>query len=159
MKKAIAALASGLIVAFSLVSCAPSTPQARIQQHPQKFEALSTKHRSLVQQGLITRGMNPDAVYLAWGSPARSFKGSKKGKDTERWDYAGSRPVYGTSFYGGYGLGYGYGPGVYGPYSPYGRYGDPAFAYGIGPEVAYVPYRLASVWFISGKVDSWERAQ
>lgn len=151
MKKAIAALATGLIVACSLVSCAPSTPQARIQQHPQKFEALGTKHRSLVQQGLITRGMNPDAVYLAWGSPARSFKGSKKGKDTERWDYAGSRPVYGTRFYGGYGLGYGYGP--------YGRYGNPAFAYGIGPEVAYVPYRIASVWFISGKVDSWERAQ
>ena len=152
MKKIFCILAAGL----ALVSCVPSTPQTRIQQSPQKFDALSEKHRSLVEKGQITRGMNADAVYLAWGHPSRVLQGSKKGRATERWDYAGSRPVYGTSFYGGYGLGYGYGRG---PYGPYGHYGNPAYAYGMGPEVAYVPYRIASVWFIDNLVDSWERAR
>lgn len=146
MKKILLALSAGLLFA----SCAPSTPQARIQQSPQKFEALSGKHRSLVQQGQITRGMTPDAVYLAWGYPSRTFQGSKDGKSTERWDYAGSRPVYTNSFYGSYGYGHH-------PYGPYGRHGYSGF--GFGPEVAYIPYRIASVWFINNRVDSWERAR
>ena len=31
--------------------------------------------------------------------------------------------------------------------------------FGVGPEVAYVPYRVGSVWFINHRVDSWERAR
>lgn len=140
---------SAILLGACLASCMPSTPQARIQQNPQKFEALSAKHQELVRQGQITRGMSTDAVYLAWGRPSASFQGSKGGKATERWDYAGSRPVYSTSFYGGYGYGY---------YSPYGPYRHPAY-YGFGPEVAYIPYRIASVWFLDQRVDSWERAR
>lgn len=136
------------VIACFAASCAPSTPQARIQRDPAKFDALPAKHRELVQQGQITRGMTRDAVYIAWGSPSRSFFGSKNGKTTERWDYAGSRPVYVDSFYGGYGYGF----------SPYGPYRSQAY-YGFGPEVAYVPYRIASVWFIENRVDSWERAR
>jgi hypothetical protein len=131
-------------------SCAPSTPQARIQRHPEKFAALGENHRALVEQGQLARGMSTDAVYLAWGAPAGVFQGSKAGKSTERWDYVGSRPVYSTAFYGGYG---------YGPYGPYGRYGYSNFGYGFGPDVAYVPYRIASVWFVNSRVDSWERAR
>ena len=141
MKKAIAAIFVGL----SIVSCVPSTPQTRIQQNPQKFDALGEKHQALVQQGQITRGMTTDAVYLAWGGPSAVFQGSKNGKTSERWDYAGSRPVYVTNYLGSYGYGYG----------GYGRYGY----YAMGPEVAYVPYRLASVWFLNNRVDSWERAR
>jgi hypothetical protein len=143
MKNAIIAACSALLMA----ACAPSTPQTRIQQEPQKFEALSSKHRELVQQGQIERGMTPDAVYLAWGPPARTFQGSKNGRFTERWDYAGTRPVYTNNFYGSYGR-------YYGPYRRYGYYGM-----GWGPEVAYIPYRIGSVWFINNKVDSWERAR
>ena len=80
------------------------------------------------------------------------FQGSKNGKTTERWDYAGSRPVTVTNFYGGYGYGYG-------PYGPYGRYGYSGLGFGMGPEIAYVPYRIASVWFVNHRVDSWERAR
>lgn len=145
MKNIFAAMAAG----FFLASCVPSTPQARIQQHPEKFQALGQNHQSLVQQGQIARGMNADAVYLAWGAPAETFQGSKDGKSTERWDYAGSRPVYSTNFYGAYGYGYG----------PYGRRGYSGYGLGYGPEVAYIPFRLASVWFVNSRVDSWERAR
>lgn len=139
-------MSAGLFIA----SCAPSTPQTRIQQNPGKFEALDTKQRSLVEQGHISRGMPQDAVHLAWGRPSRVFQGSKDGKLTERWDYAGSRPVYYTNFYGSYG-------GYCGPYRRHGYYGG--YGLGFGPEVAYIPYRIASVWFINGRVDSWERAR
>jgi hypothetical protein len=148
MKKLLPALFAGLLLA----SCAPSTPQARIQQEPQKFAALGENHRKLVEQGQVARGMSPDAVYLAWGRPSGIFQGSKSGKATERWDYAGSRPVYVTNFYGGYGYGYG-------PYGRYGHHGYSGFGYGFGPEVAYIPYRVASVWFLNHRVDSWERAR
>jgi hypothetical protein len=140
---------SALSAALLLVSCVPSTPQSRIQREPGKFAALSEKHQSLVQQGQISRGMTPDAVYLAWGGPARIFQGSKNGNPTERWDYAGSQPVYLTGFYGSYG----------GPYGHYGHYGYSGLGFGLGPEVAYIPYRIASVWFLNSRVDSWERAK
>ena len=74
MKKFLATLSCVLL----LVSCVPSTPQTRIQQSPQKFEALGEKHRALVQQGQITRGMSPDAVYLAWGAPSSHLPRLKK---------------------------------------------------------------------------------
>lgn len=142
----IAAMSTGLLLA----SCAPSTPQTRIQREPGKYEALSQKQRSLVEQGQISRGMPQDAVYLAWGAPSRVFQGSKEDKLTERWDYAGSRPVYYSNFYGSYGS-------FYGPYRGHGYYHG--YGIGFGPEVAYIPYRIASVWFINGRVDSWERAR
>ena len=143
MKKLLFALSAGVL----FTSCAPSTPQTRIQQQPQKFEALGPKHRQLVEKGQIERGMSQDAVYLAWGAPSRTFQGSKNNRLTERWDYSGSRPVYSNTFYGSYGR-------YYGPYRRYGYSGI-----GWGPEVAYIPYRIGSVWFIDNKVDSWERAR
>lgn len=135
-----------------LASCVPSTPQTRIQQNPQKFAALGPKNQTLVQQGQLARGMSPDAVYLAWGAPSANFQGSRDGKTTERWDYAGTRPVPVTNFYGSYGYGYG-------RYGPYGRGGYSGIGFGLGPEIAYIPYRVASVWFVNQRVDSWERAR
>lgn len=129
-----------------LGSCAPMTPQARIEQNPEKFASLSKRDQSLVQQGQITHGMSPDAVALAWGTPSQRFQGFKDQRSTERWDYAGSRPIYSTNFYGSYGYG-GYGPCDH--RAPLG--------YGVGPEIAYIPYRVASVWFVDNRVDSWER--
>ncbi len=141
MKKILPALFASLV--FS--ACAPLTPQARIDRNPQKFASLTRKEQNLVRQGQIAHGMSPAAVEIAWGLPSQRFEGYKDRKSTERWDYAGSKPVYSTSFYGGWG---------YGPYNPYGRYST--LGYGIGPEVVYVPYRIASVWFINNRVDSWE---
>jgi hypothetical protein len=140
MKFFLFALAAGL----ALASCVPSTPQTRIQRYPDKFDALGAEDKSLVQQGTISTGMTADAVYLAWGGPSRVLQGAKNGETTEQWDYAGSRPVYTTSFYGGYGYG------GCGPYRARGYYG-------FAPEVTYIPYRIATVWFLNNRVDSWER--
>ncbi len=134
-----------LLVAVVFASCAPITPQARIEKYPEKFAALSERDKSLVQQGQITRGMSADGVLLAWGRPSQRYEGFKNEKAIERWDYAGSQPVYNSNFYGSYG------------YGPYGRYSG--LGYGVGPEIAYVPTHLASVWFANNRVDSWERAR
>lgn len=147
MKKLIPALLAGLVVS----ACAPSTPQARIDNSPGKFAALSHREQDLVRHGEVSQGMSEDGVLLAWGPPARVFEGSKRSKPASRWDYVGSRPVY-TNFYGG-GLGYGYGG--------YGRsrYGYTTLGVGLGPEVTYIPQRMATVWFESHRVESWERAR
>jgi hypothetical protein len=145
MKKLVTALLACLVLA----SCAPSTPQARITKFPEKFAALGTKEQALVQNGEISRGMSPDAVMLAWGFPNQRFEGSKDSKRTERWDYTSLRPVYATNYFGGFGYGYG----------PYGRYGYSGLGYGLGPDVAYIPDRVASVWFVSNRVDAWERVR
>lgn len=139
-----------LLLSLVFSACAPSTPQARIQKYPEKFAALDPREQALVQQGQIDRQMSMDAVILAWGPPDRRFEGSKDSKMTERWDYIGIFPVYSPPAY----------PfGVYG-YRGYGRYRgycEPGFAVGLSPEIDYVPYRAASVWFIDQRVDSWER--
>ncbi len=137
------------LVSLIFSSCVPSTPQTRIEKNPAKFALLDKKDQNLVRQGQITSGMPPEAVILAWGTPTQRYQGFKNSKLTERWDYAISRPIDITDSYGVYGSGY----------RPYGSWRNPSLGYGIGPEVAYVPYRVASVWFIDQRVDSWERAQ
>jgi len=136
-----------LSLALALVSCVPpATPQTRIGSNHAVFSKLSHEQQQLVRQGKIATGMSADAVYLAWGRPARIFNGSKDGKTRERWDYASNRPTYVQTMSSPY---------YHGPYGSrrYYRYHDPMMM----PEVAYIPYREASVWFLNGKVESWER--
>ncbi len=128
-----------------ITSCAPSTPQTRIQQRPQDFARLSEKHQELVSRGEIAKGMSKDAVALAWGSPSTRIEGLRNGKFSERWDYIGREAVTRNHFFGGYSSG------------RYGPYGYSGYRAGFGPEVTYVPYLQASVWFVSGRVNEWER--
>ncbi len=130
--------------AFLAVSCAPSTPEYRISERPAVFEGLSARDRELVKQGELRKGMERDAVALAWGSPTRRVEGLRDGKDMERWEYQGSRAVVTNNFFGGYRTGY------------YGRYPYSGITGGFGPEVTYVPYRKSTVWFVNGRVDEWE---
>lgn len=130
-------------------ACASSSPQSRIAENPEKFARLSAKHKSLVEEGKIDRGMPKDGVLLAWGTPASRFEGYENRRRTERWDYQGSRPVMTTGFYGGYG---------YYDYWGYGRrYYPYGYRFAVAPEVVYVPYTRASVTFVGDRVDSWER--
>lgn len=147
MKKLFALLAASLLIG----ACAPSTPQARIEANPEKFARLTTTQKSLVQEGKIARGMPKDGVLIAWGTPASRFEGYENRRSTERWSYAGSRPVYTTGFYGGYYDYWGYGYGR--RYSPYG------YRFAVAPEVVYVPYTRATVTFVNDRVDSWERVK
>jgi len=133
------------VVVITLASCAPSSPAGRIDRNPEIYDSLSAKHRDEVRDGRISRGMTYEAVLLAWGRPSQRVEVVGEKGPLVRWDYAGTRPVYNTHFYGSYGRG---------RYGPYGRYSRSAFA--LGPEVTYVPYHRASVWFINGKVDGWE---
>lgn len=124
-----------------LASCAPMTPQARIDQNPQVFAALSSRDQELVRQGQIARGMSPDAVALAWGPPQRQLEGTRGTRRVDRWDYTVLRPVYSSNVFGGYG-----------------RYGHRGYStFGFGPEVAYLPQQIASVWFENNRVEAWER--
>lgn len=142
MKRVLLPLAA---IACLLSACAPVTPEERIAKNPALFESLPAKHRELVRQGEIARGMSPDAVVLAWGAPSRRYAGASSGGSADRWDYFGSQPVYNHNF----GFAHGYGR--------YGRCGYNSFTY--GPEFTYVPYRRATVLFKNQKVDSWERMQ
>lgn len=139
MKRLIPVLAA----ACAIVSCAPATPQGRIDANPKGFAALSAKDQEAARRGQIARGMSPAAVEFAWGPADRRFEGTRQGRHTARWDYAGTEAVYTQS----------YGPAAY----PYGRYRLPAYA--LGPEVTYIPYRIASVWFLDNKVEGWERVR
>jgi hypothetical protein len=137
-----------LILAMS--ACAPSTPQSRIEKFPEKFATLNKKEQALVQQGQIAPGMSKDGVLLAWGFPDQRFEGARDSKVTERWDYATTMPVYSTPlFVGPYG----------GRYGRYWRQGYYDLGYAAVPEIAYIPFRVASVWFVDHKVDAWERVR
>jgi len=149
MKQLVVLLMVGLVAS----SCVPITPQTRIQKHPALYAALSPNERNLVERGELAKGMSRDAVFLAWGAPAMSYEGYHQGKASMRWDYTGARAVYSERFYGVYGYG------GYGGYGYHGHYAHPysAYAYGFAPELAFVPYRRASVWFVNNRVDGWER--
>jgi hypothetical protein len=141
-----------ILTSFILVACVPATPQSRIAKFPDKFAKLNKKEQSLVQQGQIAAGMPRDAVMLAWGFPSRCLEGSQNSKITERWDYSTDVPVYNFGYpYGAYG----YGRVRYGPNYP----NYPDFGLNMTPEIAYIPSRVASVWFIEQRVDAWERVR
>ena len=140
-------LAGAAVIALLAASCAPRTPEYRISQSPATFEKLSEKHKELVRRGDIAKGMNKGAVALAWGDPSGQAEGLRDGKRMERWDYTGTKPVVTNHFFGGYG---------YGDYGPY-RYSG--LGAGFGPQVTYLPYSKASVWFINGLVDEWQRVR
>lgn len=135
-------LLAGAVLA--LASCV-SPIAKRIEHNPAIYQALSEPHKNLVRTGQIAEGMSKPAVFIAWGRPDRSTKGSKGGKSFERWSYSGYDAVHGTS------LGFGYG---------YGGWGGP-FYYDTGlfyqPTVTYVPYERKYVIFINDRVSEWSR--
>ena len=148
MKKLLLIFALG---GFSLLASCTAPVQKRIEHNPQIYSALSERHKAMVAQRKIEEGMSKGAVFIAWGKADRIGKGSKNGKDFERWSYTGfdTVPGYGA---GGYGLGYGYGGGFYGHRYIY----DPLFYY--DPFVT-VPYEAGRVEFTNGKVSAWSVAK
>lgn len=64
-----------------------STPQTRAKERPVAFEKLSLKQQDLVMKGLISEGMNTDAVYIAMGNPSRIASGRMEKNNFMRWIY------------------------------------------------------------------------
>lgn len=137
MKALVAALLSVLVC-----SCAVQNPQTRIEKNRPLFDSLSPKHQDLVAKGEIAEGMPYPAVFLALGNPDRKSRGRREGRDFDRWDYTSLQPVMHNNFHYGY-------------WGGWGRY-HRMHGWGLGQSIEYIPYRSSSVWFMNGKVDSWE---
>ena len=147
MKSPLQVTLLALVAAF-ITSCAPSTPQGRIEKNPDRYGRLSSKDKALVEYGNIAVGMGADAVYLAWGKPNAVWKGEDGKSSTERWTYTRTTPVWSNQFNVGYGGGL--------RRSPYRNYYGYGGFYDYGPTVTYVPYAAGIVHFTNGKVSKWE---
>ena len=130
------------LLSVFVCSCAVQTPQARIERNRPLFDSLTAEQQDLVSKGQIKEGMPAPGVYLALGNPDRKSQGRKDGRNFERWDYTSLQPVMHNHFHYGY----------WGGHRRYRNW----HSYGLGHSIEYIPYRSSSVWFLNGKVDSWE---
>jgi hypothetical protein len=129
---------AALAVSLLLASCV-SPIEGRITRNPELFARLTEAERQNVRIGVVKEGMSKDAVFLAWGRPARVAAGKRDGQTFERWSYLQYEPVY----YSDFNIGWGYGRCRHDPY------------YRVGPSVEYVPVPGRAVEFSNGKVSGY----
>jgi len=154
MMKALPTLALAACALF-MASCT-SPIVKRIEHNQDLYNALSSRHKDLVQRGEIEEGMSKQAVYIAWGRPNRVSKGTEKGKTFERWSFTRYETVPTHSAGIGYGGAYGGYGGYYGPYGGAGFY-DPVIAY--EPFFTYVKYEDKKAVFLNNRVSAWSVVQ
>ena len=129
-------------MASIIAGCATTgNPAKRIERHRPVFDSLPPDHQQLVAGGQIREGMSKDAVYLAWGRPNGTARGSRKGVPFETWTYTEMKPTF-----RGHGLGWHY-AGYYDYYDPMGI--DLMMA------TSYYDLPVARVQFLNNKVISW----
>lgn len=77
-----------VLLVVGLAGCA-TTPEKRIQQNPEAFEALPPDVQENVREGRVEIGYTPETVFLALGAPDR--KTTRRTEDGEReiWIYQG----------------------------------------------------------------------
>ncbi len=149
------------IVSMAFFSCS-STPQKRIAKFPDKFSTLTADDQSLVEQGRIQQGMTKDAVYLAIGKPEQITYGANKSGEYEQWNYNTLTPVVTNNV--SIGVGWGGGPWGWGGVGRrglgrgFGGWGNGFGGWGLGPNIAYVPTRGATVKFTGDSVDEYKFA-
>jgi hypothetical protein len=80
-----------LIGILLIAGCRTSNIASRRVERGQAYENFPRQIQQLVDQGRIQQGMNPDAVYIAWGRPGEVLE--EKTRQTRRtiWVYYGSR--------------------------------------------------------------------
>jgi hypothetical protein len=91
------------IAAGTLIFTGCATTEARISQHPEMYQRLSSRDQSLVSQGQIRPGMTMDAVRLAWGTPDQKIPANVGDGHGETWVYVRyeTPPSYGGPYYYG----------------------------------------------------------
>ena len=91
------------IAAGMLIFTGCATTEARISQHPEIYQRLSSRDQSLVSQGQIRPGMTTDAVWLAWGTPDQKIPANVGDSHGETWVYLRyeTPPSYGGPYYYG----------------------------------------------------------
>lgn len=152
MKNPLTKILGLLTVSLLLSNCASfHSYETRIKKNPSIYQNLSAKDKELTAAGKIRQGMSKEAVFMSWGKPSERREASSSGTLKETWIYKRHQEVVDYNYGVGFGYGYGRGYGRRG-YSNCGYY--PSF-YG-GPSIAYVPYTVAKVVFVNGKVVSWE---
>lgn len=81
---------AGLALAALLsAGCATSTVESRKQERASAYAALPAEMKALVDSGQIRRGMNMDAVYIAWGKPAQVLQQEDQHGASTIWLYEG----------------------------------------------------------------------
>ena len=99
-----------LLPVLLLAGCATkSTVQTRQKERAAAYAALTPEQRGLVDSGQIKAGMNPDAVYIAWGQPGQITRGGNASGETMTWLYYGGY-VEETRYWGRRDLHYAYDP-------------------------------------------------
>jgi len=147
---------SVLAVLFTLLLVAGcSTPESRIKKEPEAFARLSPEQQTLIKQGKVALGFDPEMVKLALGDPDNIRTRVDASGTTEVWHYVTYYTDTGYMIYGGYYHRY-YG-GYYGT-GPWGGWGG-AWGYpmGYGYTGVSVPRDRFRVEFREGKVISIEQ--
>jgi outer membrane protein assembly factor BamE (lipoprotein component of BamABCDE complex) len=102
-----------LMAGLALTGCATSsTVQSRVEERNAAFTAMPADVRASVAAGQLKAGMNPDAVYIAWGAPSQVTKGGNEAGETETWFYFGGY-VQQTRYWGSRRMYYDYYPATY----------------------------------------------
>ena len=79
---------AALVLAIGLAGCA-STPERRIQKHPEMFEGIPPDVQETVRAGRVEIGYTPDMVFLALGAPDRKVTRKTEAEEREIWIYHG----------------------------------------------------------------------
>ncbi len=116
--------------------CGCSSISQRKQENAAAFASLSPAEKDLVSSGRIERGMDTNAVYIAWGKPSTILMEPPATDQT--WIYYGDRPVVDPAW-------------RYLP-NPYGYWTLEYL-----PEHHSVKYVRAEVHFQNGRVADWKK--
>lgn len=90
------------VLAGVLLAAGCSTPQSRIRDKPGVFARLTPEQQSLIQQGKIALGFDPEMVELALGEPDRTRTRTDATGTSEIWSYVTYEAPDGVVLYRGW---------------------------------------------------------
>ena len=79
-----------LVLLATAIVTGCSTVGSRKAERADAYNALSARHRALVDEGFIDVGMNTNAVYIAWGKPYEIMRVDFPSGERTVWVYTGA---------------------------------------------------------------------